>query len=893
MTPTAYRAAAPARSVPFLAALALALVLTGIGPAASGLPAPTPLAPPDGSSFELLPAFAWAPVARASQYEWELAADEGFNAKVAVATTANTRATARKVVANGRYFWRVRAVTADGDPGAWSPTRALRIAWSARPSLLSPSDGATLTYPHDAFRLSWMPVPGASEYLVRLATDEQLASIVWAGGPVRTSATSYTLSAPLAPGTYYWSITPVDAEGHAGSPSTTASFVWRWPSGTTPDFVDLAEAAEIVDPYFSWTPVPGAVGYEVEVNASSDWASGSKVCCPALRTGSRITTIGSSYSPREQLENNTYYWRVRALDPSGNAGVWSAGPTFSKTFANVPAITPPSVRNLRLRTNLDDRYDGADPSSVPYPLTTAVPVVTWDPVPGASSYTVDVTPFLGGACDWSYRSASHWTKTTSTTAWTPLGWGWNGVKPFPHPRSVSTDSSTLQAGWSYCIRVQPVDRSSTSGGPTAYGDWTYLPNSTVPAFTWSGGPDAESCSPCSLSASDYQSPVTGSTSERMPLFTWRSLAGAQSYFVLVARDPSFTNVVDYAFTRIPAYAPRQLSQSKGYADELTAYYWIVLPAREGNGGGVSATPLELAPPSFHKRTAEPRLLAPAPGAVLDGPVTFRWAPVEGARRYRLQVARDANFSNLVEGGEVTTDSTAYTSSTTYPADTVLYWRVQADAEDGSNFVGLSWSSPATFEKRLPAPVPDPANPRLGAFLPTLAWSPVPGAVSYDVHVEEPDGDQRDFRSLPSHAFTPTKMTGVGIFHFQARANFPTSSASVVPGPYSPVMSFARGIPEPAGASSDVGRKHIVLSWNPRLGAKNYRVQVSARADFSLLVENEVTQTVNYAPPMSNPIYREGGRLYWRVAAVDADNNTGDFTGSQQLIRAQVMRLRAL
>ncbi|MBD0291675.1 MAG: hypothetical protein ICV74_10510, partial [Thermoleophilia bacterium] len=47
------------------------------------------------------------------------------------------------------------------------------------------------------------------------------------------------------------------------------------------------------------------------------------------------------------------------------------------------------------------------------------------------------------------------------------------------------------------------------------------------------------------------------------------------------------------------------------------------------------------------------------------------------------------------------------------------------------------------------------------------------------------------------------------------------------------------------------------------------------------------------PPMSNPIYREGGRLYWRVAAVDADNNTGDFTGSQQLIRAQVMRLRAL
>ena len=57
-----------------------------------------------------------------------------------------------------------------------------------------------------------------------------------------------------------------------------------------------------------------------------------------------------------------------------------------------------------------------------------------------------------------------------------------------------------------------------------------------------------------------------------------------------------------------------------------------------------------------------------------------------------------------------TDSTAYTSTTTYPADTVLYWRVRADAENGTGYVGLTWSTTGTFQKQLPAPTPDPDNP---------------------------------------------------------------------------------------------------------------------------------------------------------------------------------------
>jgi hypothetical protein len=868
-------------------ATALALAVLTAGSAGAGLAGPTLAGPADGSAVDGLPVFAWQAVVNADHYELELSADPGFNSAIATVSTRNTRATLKTAIANGTYYWRVRAITAAGGLGAWSPVRVLEMAWTAKPSLLSPGDGALLDYPLDALRLSWTPVEGASEYLVRIATDPALGSLIWAGGPVKTAATGYTLGAPIAPGTYYWSITPLNAQGHAGSPSTTQSFEWRWPSTTTPVFTDLGPQPEIVDPFFSWPRVHGAAGYEVEVNSSSDWAPGSKVCCSPVRVGTSISTLGLSLAPLVQLDNNTYYWRVRPIDPSGNAGSWSVGPSFTQTFANVPPTPAPSVKNLRLRDNVADPYDGVDPASVPYPLSTAAPVLTWNPVAGASAYEVDVTPFSDGACDWSFNTTSHWVKKISTNAWTPLGWGWNNVKPFPSTAAVGAETQALQSGWSYCARVRPLDGPSAAGGPTVNGDWTYLPANNVAAFTWTGSPAANTCS-CALSAEDYNTPVTGSTLARMPLFTWDAIPGARSWFVIVARDPSFTNIVDYAFTKIPAYAPRTSNATKGYPDELTSYYWAVLPARDLDGSGVSANPLDGTPPAFHKQAVPPALVAPDAGAVLSGPTTFRWTNAEAARRYRIQVSQDPSFANPID--DTVTDSTAYTSNTTYPANTTLYWRVRADAENGSGYVGLTWSEVGTFTKQLPAPVPDPANPTAGALIPTWSWNPVPGAVSYDVSVEEPDGDRRNFEDLPLHAFTPVKMTGVGIFTLQVRANFPTATTQVVHGPYSPLMAFARTIPEPGGATAEKGASHLLFSWNPRPGAKQYRVQVSTRADFALPVETLLTQAPNHAPLLTQRDYLDGGTFFWRVAAIDADGNVGDYTGTQQITTTRRMRL---
>ena len=184
-------------------------------------------------------------------------------------------------------------------------------------------------------------------------------------------------------------------------------------------------------------------------------------------------------------------------------------------------------------------------------------------------------------------------------------------------------------------------------------------------------------------------PARGTLTRLTPLVTWKPLAGRQSYFVLVSKDANFSNIVDYAFTQIPAYSPRSLIRPTTYSDETTLYYWAVLPATGLNGSGAVGDPLSAAASTFQKQSIPPSQMSPADGALLTDQPVFRWTSVEGARRYRFQVAQEPTFAAPIE--DVTTASTSYTPFTTHPADTTLYWRVRADDE---NLIGLTWSTSA-------------------------------------------------------------------------------------------------------------------------------------------------------------------------------------------------------
>jgi hypothetical protein len=367
-----------------------------------------------------------------------------------------------------------------------------------------------------------------------------------------------------------------------------------------------------------------------------------------------------------------------------------------------------------------------------------------------------------------------------------------------------------------------------------------------------------------MAADDYLAP-SGTVSPRTPLFTWKRIPQAASYWVVIARDQAFTNVVSVSFTEFAAYSPADALQ-----DETTSYYWVVLPAKNKDGSGVFTSVAANQPRAFEKRSVPPAALTPDDGADIPGSPRFAWSAAEGAAKYRLQVAADSSFGALID--DITTAATSYTATKTYPVDTVLYWRVRA--VDGSGN-GLTFSSPVrTFRRRLPMPALAPDNPLGGGAIPSLSWSPVQGAESYDVHVDQTDGRRLDF-NVKSAQFTPTAFYGNGVWHWQVRAVFPGSPSS--PGPYTPMVPFTRAITAPADAKAERSSGRILLSWAPLEGARRYKVEIADATGFARSIQSVTTDLTAWAPDLSRLGYQKGGTLYWRVAAVDEGNNTGAFS----------------
>jgi hypothetical protein len=132
--------------------------------------------------------------------------------------------------------------------------------------------------------------------------------------------------------------------------------------------------------------------------------------------------------------------------------------------------------------------------------------------------------------------------------------------------------------------------------------------------------------------------------------------------------------------------------------------------------------------------------------------------VLGARKYEFEVAQNPGFGNPID--DVTTDATAYSSSsnTTYPADTILYWRVRASDENG---IGLTWS--ATF-------------PRQGSGTTPRPWS---ASVPYTCTIGEPGGLRTD--AAPDHVLLSwNQKFGVKQYKLQVsgRPDFATTIENV-------------------------------------------------------------------------------------------------------------------
>lgn len=851
----------------------IALLLLGVVPTATEaktkkLPAPRVTSPADGATVEAFPAFTWNRVAHADRYQVQIAADNRFTSPVGIFsgnaglyTTTATAATTSKSASDGTYYWRVRALRPGGSTGRWSAVRKIVKAWTT-PPVPQGADGLSIAWPASPLLLRWSPVPHAVKYLLAIATDAGMSNVILgaSNNPNEIFGTSFALPSTLAAGRYYWTVTPVDAEGYKGETSAVAQFDWSWPTGTQITVNDVDPDPRVFDPQFSWTTVPGAARYEVEVNAAQDFAPNSRWCCDDK-------TVGTSLSPQRVLANNSYYLRVRAFDVNGNAGDWNVyngGGTFTKGFDNVV----PTIPGLRLTDPTDAVHSAGD--------TTAQPVVRWDAVPGAQQYEVQTVPYVDGfGCSYVNPDIMR----TAGLAWTPLGQTGANVYPDLSPQNDGQDPSP---GSKWCLRIRALSDEDAQGHQVR-SDWTNLGDNTTPAFVY-GTPSDPGSTLGTMSTGDYLTPTQGSANVRTPLFTWNPIAGARSYIVVISRDPDFTNLADTGLTQIPAYAPRLRGGSPPVAepltDETTNYYWAVIPASGSDGTGTFSSPAQNNPRTFNKNSIPPTTLGPTSDIATQP--TFSWTEAEGARSYRLQVAADPTFSHPLD--DVTTDSTAYTSLSTYPADTSLYWRVRGNDANGN---GLNWSATGTFTRRLPVPSFLAGNPTSGSGLPVLMWAPVDGAVGYDIHSDNGDGTSSDGTTVSS-AFAPKEIWGTGVLHYKVRARFPSSGGGSVAGPYTALQPFTRTFGPVTRVNALRSASRMLLSWDDYAGAKSYHADISTTDSFDHTIASVDTDGTVWAPDLKDS---PGGRLYYRVIPTDTHGGNGaEATGTFTLPRAMRVTL---
>ena len=623
----------------------------------------------------------------------------------------------------------------------------------------------------------------------------------------------------------------------------------------------------------------GAAGYEVEVNFSSDWAESSKVCCDPIK-GQHLHARDLPLArggPRQQ-----HVLLARAGDRP-RATTRASGTTARPSRR--PSTTcrrsrPRASRTCACATTSATRR--STPTPAPPSSTPPCPIVPWDPVPGASSYQVNVTEYR--AVPATGRRQSGRTPRRPCTAWTPLGWNRPAGDPYATSISIANDfNSRLDAGASV-LRARAGGRS----GLSTVRRCVRLRRLDLPPGAQPGRLPVDRAARL-----DVVQPLRDArlgvqrAAHRHVARTDAALhlgRGSRRRELLRARlarpelhDHRRLRLHAHPCLRTPAQ-PVAVDRLRGRDDPL------LLGRPPGRQRRTAAACPRTRSRATRRASASSRRRrrsrARSTTRRSTRPATeFQWSPVLGARRYRLQVAQNPTFSNPID--DVVTDSTAYTSNTTYPSDTTLYWRVRADAENGtSTMVGLTWSRgrdvqeaaaqagarPGQPDERV-APADDPLERRCRAQSPTTSTSSSPTATT------------STFTNIPAPAGTFTKMTGVGVATWQVRANFPTDSSAVVHGPYSLPGTFTHTIPQPANPAEEAGDRRLLFSWDPRPRADHYRVQVSTRADFLTTVENVNTQTTAYAPLLTSGAYTAGGTFYWRVAVVDTDTNTGDFTAA--------------
>jgi len=469
--------------------------------------------------------FAWQGLAGAAQYRLEISTSLNFSNFMYTANTIQPRHTPTERLPNNLYYWRVIPIDASGNFGTPSVAWTFNFNWKYAPELLTPSDNVDLSF---LPRFSWTAVESAEKYELQISTQPDFGSAT----SYQTYNTEYTPEEALGNDQdYYWRVKGIDKNGYGTPWSTIRQFRMRW-NFETEQLAPVNTVIQQSNPFFAWTPIPGAEQYRVQVDETNSFEK------PLMDENFyNVTTaaIVKIEDPLIYIDRN-YFWRVQGIDAQGNTTPWSAMDSFRYGYISSPNLIYPLPYYEPDATNTPVHSD----------RTIAWPLFVWDAGVGYDTQSGKVVAphyyELTVAADRSFSDIRFSVKTTGSHAtptadnpFTPISDGqiyyWR-VRAF----FANGDQLGVDQVWTTRIDRRVAERP--------------LSNTITPIFP-----------------ADATETVTVP-----PLLGWLPVDGANNYHVQISKDRAFTQIVDETLPQFVNYAPWQGRQSLMPAG---TYFWRV------------------------------------------------------------------------------------------------------------------------------------------------------------------------------------------------------------------------------------------------------------------------------------------------------------------------------